>query len=88
MNYCVTVNNGNLYKALLDQICNKLEGKENCLADMETITDSIKIALAGKCSKQNGGLPIRIDSPELDSVSFDGYAFEKEYAAKAVAIYI
>ena len=88
MNYSVTVKNGDLYKALLDQICNKLEEKENCLAGMDEITDSIKVALAGKCSKENGGKAVNIDSPELETVSFDGYAFEKEYAAKATPIYI
>lgn len=86
--YCLRLDNGALYKALLDQICNKLEGKENCLAGMEEITDSIKVSLAGKCSKANGGKAVAINSPELEAVSFDGYAFEKEYAAKAKPMYL
>lgn len=88
VNYSVTVDNTALYKALLDVICNKLEGKENCLAGMEEITDSIKVSLAGKCSKEMGGKTIRLDSPELEMVSFDGAAFEKEYAAAAKPIYL
>lgn len=88
INYSVTINNGNLYKALLDQLCNKLEGKENCLSGMEEICDSIKVSLAGKCSKLNNGIKVMLDSHELDTVTFDGCEFEKEYAAKAVPIYI
>lgn len=86
--YCFTVDNTKLYKALLDEICNKLEDRENRLADMEKITDSIKIALAGKCSKENGGVTVETESPLLEAVSFDGSAFEKTYAASSSPMYL
>ncbi|MBQ6999181.1 MAG: Gfo/Idh/MocA family oxidoreductase [Clostridia bacterium] len=82
------IDNGRLYKALLDQICSKLEGKLNCLAGMEEVTDSIKVSLAGKCSKENGGKTVEINSAELGNVSFDGAFFEKEYGVKAHPIYL
>lgn len=86
--YCFTVDNTKLYKALLDEVCNKLEGKENRLANMEKITDSIKVALAGKCSKENDGITVDIESPLLEGVSFDGTAFEKTYAASSSPMYL
>ena len=86
--FCITVDNSALYKALLAEICNKLEGKEHCLAGMEEITDSIKVMLAGKWSKENGGQEISIHASELETVRFDGDAFEKEYAASAKPIYL
>lgn len=86
--YCIRLDSGKLYKALLEELCNKLEGKENCLAGMEELTDSIRVLLAGKCSMGNGGKAVAIDSPDLENVRFDGNAFEKEYAAKAKPIYL
>ena len=85
---CFTIDNDKLYKALLDQICNRLEGKESHLATMKEITDSIRIALAGKCSKESGGETISVNSPALESVCFDGAKFAKTYAAAASPIYL
>lgn len=83
-----TVNPGKLYIAMLDQICNNLEGKENCMADMTTVTDAIRVMLAGKASKENEGKEIAIYGKEVEATSFDGYAFEKEYAAAASPLYV
>ena len=86
--HCFTIDNDALYKALLDQICNRLEGKPHCLAGIEDLTDSIKVLLAGKCSRESAGAAVGIDSPALETVRFDGDAFEKEYAANARPIYL
>ena len=75
-------------KALLDQIYNRLEGKPHCLAGIEDLTDSIKVLLAGKCSRESAGAMVGIDSPALETVHFDGDAFEKEYAANARPMYL
>ena len=83
-----TVNTGKLYIAMLDQICDYLEGKENCMADMLTVTDAIRVMLAGKASKENGGREIKVYGKEVEATSFDGYAFEKEYAAAAKPMYV
>ncbi|MBE6650026.1 MAG: hypothetical protein E7613_01810 [Ruminococcaceae bacterium] len=87
-NYTYTVDNTKLYKALLDEICNKLEGKENNLASMERICESIRVALAGKYSMEHGGVRVEIDSPLLDTVSFDGAEFVKGYAAASSPMYL
>ena len=86
--HCFTIDNDALYKALLDQICNRLEGKPHCLAGIEELTDSIKVLLAGKCSRESAGAMVGIDSPALETVRFDGDAFEKEYAANSRPMYL
>lgn len=86
--YCFTIDNTKLYKALLDELCDKLEGKENHIASVETITESIRLALAGKCSRESNGERVEIYSPRLEDVSFDGAAFEKGYAAASSPIYL
>lgn len=87
-NYSFTIDNSRLYSSLLEQLCNKLEGKPHCLASMEQITDSILVMLAGKCSKEAGGKTIRVDAPEMETVCFDGAAFQASYGAKAGKIYL
>lgn len=85
--YCVTLDNYQLYGPMLNEICNKVEGKESRIASMKEITDSIRVMLAGKLSKERNGEEISIYSDELENVSFDGYAFEKKYAAAARPMY-
>ena len=85
---CFTVDNGAFYSSMLDEICNKIEGKESRLVSLSDMIESVKIALAAKCSKQSGGREIRTDSPELEKISYDGYAFEREYSAAAKKMYI
>lgn len=87
-NMAFTIDSSQLYGAMLEQICNYFEGKAHILANIEQLTDSIQVALAGKCSKENGGTAVAIDSKALETVSFDGYAFEKGYAAAAKPMYL
>ena len=74
-----------LYDGLLDRICKSVETGENHLSTMEEMVDSIKVLLAGRVSRNNGGLEVSLDSPELYGVSFDGYEFERGYSAAALA---
>ena len=74
-----------LYDGLLDRICKSVETGENHLATMEETVDSIKVLLAGRVSRSNGGEEVSLDSPELYGVSFDGYEFERGYSAAALA---
>ena len=85
---CFKVDNGAFYAAMLDEICNKLEGKPSRLATLDDMISSVKVALAAKCSKESGGKEIKTDSPELEDVRYDGYAFEEEYSASARKIYL
>ena len=83
-----TIDNGSLYDPMLDYICDELEGKENPLASMEEMLVPITAALACRASKLADGAEIRLDDPVLETVSFDGHAFEQEYAAAARRMYI
>lgn len=85
----VRIDSNKLYEALLDRICDFLETGKSCLAEMRDITESVKIMLAGRISRdeKNGQEVLLSDIPENDS-GFDGYKFEKEYAATASKIYL
>ncbi len=85
---CFKVDNSAFYSAMLDEILNKLEDKPTRLASLDDMITSVKIALAAKYSKENDGKEVKTDAPELESVSYDGYAFEKEYSASARKIYL
>ena len=77
-----------IYGALLDRICNFIETGKNDLAPIEALTESIKIMLAGKISRANGGEEVKLsDIPENDS-GYYGDEFEKKYAAAAAKIYL
>lgn len=76
-----------IYGALIDRICDYMETGENKLAPIETLTESIKIMLAGKVSRENGGVEVKLSEIPEDA-SYDGDLFEKGYAAKASKIYL
>ena len=83
--YCFAIDNTRLYSAMLPRVCDYLEGKEDALITVDQMIESIKVLLAGKASKLNGGIEVSLDDPILRYVSFDGYEFEKGYAAAAIA---
>lgn len=85
---CFTVDNDKLYYPMLTEICNRLEGKESRLASVSELLWPIRLLLAGKLSRQRGGEVIDLLDPALEAVSFDGYEFEKAYAAAAKPMYI
>ncbi len=86
--YHIQINTSTIYPALLERICLYMEGKGNELATIQELTESIKIMLAGRISREQEGKKIRlIDIPENDP-GFDGDKFEKEYAAAALKIYL
>ncbi len=86
--FCFSVDNTKIYKPMLEKILDAVEGKQNELATVQMMIDSIKLALACKASKENGGKEIFIDDPLLESTYFDGYEFEKGYAQRATKIYL
>lgn len=85
--FIYTVDNWKIYIALLTRVCDYVEGKKDAINKVSDLTTSVKIMLAGKVSKENGGIEVPIDSPLLDTVSFDGDAYEKDYASRAKVLY-
>lgn len=77
------VDTGTIYLALLKRIeAFVKEGKP--LASVDELTETVKIYLAGKKSRENHGQEIALQSLSVDDPGYDGYAFEKQYANAAI----
>ncbi|MCK5119034.1 MAG: Gfo/Idh/MocA family oxidoreductase [Candidatus Latescibacteria bacterium] len=71
-----------IYDAVLKRIFDYMEkGVE--MASIGDLTETIKIYLAGKASREHGGKEIKLDDLRLDDKGYDGYAFEEQYALAA-----
>lgn len=70
-----------LYEAMLKHVCAWLKGEPNDLVSVSEMTMAVKIMLAGKKSKENGGCEVVLSDLRDDDPGFDGYAFEEFYAA-------
>lgn len=77
-----------IYAALLDSICDYMETKKNPLAPVPALTESVKIMLAGRVSRERGGSECRLADIHADDPGYDGNAFEHTYAAASKKIYI
>lgn len=86
--YQFRIDTTKIYGALLDKICDYVESGINKLASITALTESIKIMLAGRLSREKGGMEFRIADIPNDDPGYDGDAFEKEYASKATKIYL
>jgi hypothetical protein len=82
------IDTSKVYGALLDRICDFMETKKSALAPVKAITESIRIMLAGRLSKERGGAEVRLSDIPATAPGFDGNAFEKGYAAAAKKIYL
>ncbi len=79
--FAYKIDSSKVYEAMLKQVCAYMAGKENKLASVKQMTDSIKIMLAGKKSAANGGNTALISELCESDPSFDGGVFEEFYAA-------
>ena len=75
------IDTSKVYEAMLKQVCAYLEGRENLMVSASAMCDSIRILLAGKKSKKNGGTAELISNLTDDDEGYDGAQFEKEYEA-------
>ena len=85
---CFSVDTSKLYEAMLNEVFNELEGKENKLAPMAELLIPIKAALACKASKLAGGKEMTLADTDIAGVSFDGYEFEAAYGGNATKSYL
>ncbi|HNQ34538.1 MAG TPA: Gfo/Idh/MocA family oxidoreductase [bacterium] len=76
-----------IYGALLDRICDYLETGVNHLAPVAALTESVKIMLAGRLSRERGGAEVGLEEIPADDPGFDGTAFGAGYAAASRKIY-
>jgi predicted dehydrogenase len=86
--YQFRIDTTKIYGALLDRICDYMETGSNTLAPTVALTETVKIMLAGRISRESNGIEVRLSDIPEDDPGYDGDAFEKEYAAKASKIYL
>jgi predicted dehydrogenase len=82
------VNISRLYGALIERILDTVETGKNYLASIEELTDAIRIMLAARISREQGGGEVSIEDIPEDDPGYDGQAFYDEYAAKSPAMYL
>ena len=80
---CIQIDNSKLSGAMLKEIELALKGEPNLITTVERSAEAVRIMLAGKASRLNGDIEVDINSELVDTVSYDGYEFENDYAKKA-----
>ncbi len=83
----IRMDSSKLYDALIDQVCNYMENKENILASTKAMVESVKISLCMAASREQDGKEIAISELTRDMPSFDGAAFCKKYGDAAGKMY-
>lgn len=78
---------GNLYEPMLDHLCDYLETGAARLASVVALTESVKILLAGRISRERGG-EVKLAEIPLDDPGYDGAEFARGYAAASAKIYL
>lgn len=82
------IDTGKIYGALLDRICDYMETGLNTLAPVPALTESVRIMLAGRLSRERDGAEIGVSDIPIDDPGYDGNAFEREYTKNAAKIYL
>lgn len=86
--YQFRIDSSKIYCPLLDRICDYMETGKNSFASVKQLTDSIRIMLAGRISRANNGVEVKLCDIPKDDPGFDGYQFERDYAKAAAKIYL
>lgn len=76
-----------LYEALINEICDYMEGKPNRLASFEALLESVKVMLAAAASREQGGAPVALHELTDKMPAYDGRAFCESYGAAAGKLY-
>ena len=85
--YQIAIDSSKIYVALLREIYRELKNGKSNLADVETLINCSLVMLCGKKSRDElGGAKVAL-TDLTDEDNYDGYAFEKTYAANAGKIY-
>lgn len=81
------IDSSRIYGALLERIFDYMETGKNRLCPVKGLTESVRIMLAGRISREKGGVQVPLSSIPDDYAGFDGSKFEREYARKAKKLY-
>lgn len=85
--YHFQMDSSRLYSALVEQICNYMEGKAHILAGVEELTESVKVMLAAAASRAGAGKCVALEALDKQGPAYDGGKFQKEYGAAAGVMY-
>ncbi len=85
--FALKIDSNRLYEALIEQLCNYMEGKPNLMADPETLLESVEIMLAATASRARGGETVRLDELTEEDPCYDGPLFKAGYAAASGPMY-
>lgn len=80
--HVVQVAGGGLYAGMLDRICDFMETGAP-MPSLPELTEAVKIMLAGRLSRERGGVEVALADLSEDDPGFDGAAFAEGYAAAA-----
>lgn len=86
--YTFTVDTSRIYMAMLKRIMDYMQTGESTLAPIDELSETIKIMLAGKISRENDGKVVALSEIPADYEGYDGALFEKGYAAAANKMYL
>ncbi|HEY3268815.1 MAG TPA: Gfo/Idh/MocA family oxidoreductase [Armatimonadota bacterium] len=87
--YQFRIDTNQIYRALLERLCDAVESGASEIVPVSEITESVKIMLAGRVSRdERDGHPVALTDIPADDPGFDGAAFEKQYGAAARKIYL
>lgn len=85
--YHFQIDSSMLYAALVEQICNFMEGRPHILASCEDLIESIRVMLAAAASRAENGSTVGLNELRPDDPSYDGTAFWNEYKAASGPMY-
>lgn len=85
--YQFRLDSNKLYAAMIEQICNFMEGKPSRMASMESLGESVRIMLAAAQSRAEKGQIVALTDLTENGASYDGKTFWKGYAAASGPMY-
>ena len=83
--YVYKIDTNKVYEAMLKHVCRYLQGEDNLLVSVPEMTESVKLMLAGRRSKQLGGAEVLVASLTEAEGGFEGAGFEQADAAQPEA---
>ena len=86
--YVIKIDTVALYGNFLEMLYDFMETGVNPFASMDALTETIKIMLAGKISRETDGSAVKLSDIPAGYEGFDGKQFADDYAAKSKKMYL
>lgn len=81
------IDSGRLYAALIEQICDYMEGKSNRMASVQSLGESVRVMLAAAQSRAEQGQIVALADLRENGACYDGKKFWKDYSAASGPMY-